>query len=201
MPKNMGTSRKGKPKAAARAAGMGRALMNAQQKTFKVKDNGSSRGAGMVSSGAGDLNIAEVNEHDKKSILEMDSLQDFILSAEMADREFESEKQQFVVIDSAGAEFQKNRLEEFGADGLTGTDRRLDGGLEVDRFDFEGLKVPRRPAWDETTTPAELDKNEKVSGQARDPLFTPLPLLFTHVRGSHTHACRNPSWTGAATLP
>lgn len=31
----------------------------------------------------------------------------------------------------------------------------------TDIFDWEGLKVPRRPKWDETTTPEELDRAEK----------------------------------------
>jgi large subunit GTPase 1 len=29
------------------------------------------------------------------------------------------------------------------------------------RFDFKELSVPRRPKWDDNTTPAELDRNEK----------------------------------------
>jgi large subunit GTPase 1 len=158
MPKNQGTSRKGKPKAEARAAGMGKALLNAHTKVFKPKDNGSSRGAGMEASGAGNLNET-IDDNTKKSILEMDSLEDFIASATMADKQFESEREHFVVIDTKGQEFQRQRLEQFGADGLQGSDRNHN----VDRFDFEGLKVPRRPQWDATTTKEELDKMERSS--------------------------------------
>ncbi len=162
MPRSQGTSRKGKPGKAMRSAGMGRSLLKVQKAQFKPKDNGHSMGGGMSATGAGDLGIKEETDVSTKSVLEVDSLADFITKAEMADKKFESERERFVVIDSeaSAADLEKARLEEFGADGI-GRDTREGGG--VDRFDFEGLKVPRRPKWDKTTTKEELDRREKDS--------------------------------------
>ena len=75
MPRSQGTSRKGKPKKAERAAGMGRTLLKAQKTRFKPKDNGSSMGLGMAASGAGDWGVDKVKEADRVkmvSVLEVD---------------------------------------------------------------------------------------------------------------------------------
>ncbi|GMI15229.1 hypothetical protein TrVE_jg241 [Triparma verrucosa] len=162
MPRSQGTSRKGKPKKMERASGMGNALRRAQKTQFKPKDNGHSRGAGMAASGAGDLG------HDKEVVkqrtgmlskLEADSLEDFISKAEMEDREFASERERFVVIDERG-ELDKSNLRQYGADGIGQGMRDVEG---YDVFDSEGLKVPRRPKWDESTTAEELDRMERES--------------------------------------
>eukprot|EP01083_Nonionella_stella_P117619 350746_1 len=103
MPRSQGTSRKGKPKKADRAAGMGRALQRAHTNKFKVKSNGSSRGAGMAASGAQSIGLeveASVAASNKiKSVLETDDLTDFLQRAELADQEFETEHERFVVVD------------------------------------------------------------------------------------------------------
>lgn len=160
MPRNLGTSSKGKPKKHERAVGFGRALQKAQGARFKPKSNGSSRGAGMVASGAKsigldiDPNIAASNKI--KSVLETDDLTDFLARAELADREFESERERFVVIDQAAQEVKPLKG---GVHTTTSTNITTDAAL--DEFDFTNLTVPRRPKWDKDTTPAELDRNEK----------------------------------------
>ena len=98
---------------------MGRTLLRAQKTQFKPKSNGSSLGNGMAASGAGDLNVdkeAETKRTAMLSKLEADSLEDFISRAEMSDRQFESERERFVVLDSAASEV--SNLERFGADGI-----------------------------------------------------------------------------------
>lgn len=160
MPRNLGTSSKGKPKKHERAVGFGRALQKAQGARFKPKSNGSSRGAGMVASGAKsigldiDPNIAASNKI--KSVLETDDLTDFLARAELADREFESERERFVVIDQAAQEVKPLKG---GVHTTSSTNITTDAAL--DEFDFTNLTVPRRPKWDKDTTPAELDRNEK----------------------------------------
>ncbi|GMH99704.1 hypothetical protein TrLO_g1752 [Triparma laevis f. longispina] len=162
MPRSQGTSRKGKPKKMERASGMGNALLRATKTQFKPKDNGSSRGAGMVSSGAGDLGVDKEVIKQRTGMLsklEADSLEDFISKAEMEDREFASTKERFVVIDERG-ELDKSNMQQYGADGIGQSTRDVGG---FDRFDSEGLKVPRRPKWDESTTAEELDRTERES--------------------------------------
>lgn len=151
MPRNQGTSRKGKPKKEARAAGMGRAL----QKSHR-QGGGASRnklGGMSVSGGLAAPSISmEDQVENKKSLLEMDHLDDFLIQAEMAGREFASEKQQFVVLDGHGVEYQPNKRRVKWEDEPS--------GKATPQFSFEELSVPRRPKWDATTTPEELDQLE-----------------------------------------
>lgn len=190
MPKNQGTSRKGKPKRAERAAGMGRALQKSQTKKFKVKSNGASRhGAGMQSSGAASIGISKneqsniSSDNGMKSVLEVDDLTDFLAKAELANREFTSEREQFVVVDNVAQQVVLGNGHGSGNNDNT-TRRRVQWDEALDEsdddvddnyrqqqqrtsnnhqaaFEFRELAVPRRPKWDKTTTPEQLDQNEK----------------------------------------
>jgi hypothetical protein len=76
MPRNRNTSRKGKPKAAERAAGLGRALQNAQEKKFVVKSNGAGIHAqGMMATGATSIGLEDAGKKTMLSVLEIDDLQ------------------------------------------------------------------------------------------------------------------------------
>ena len=75
------------------------------------------------------------------SVTEINSLDDFIISAEMADHEFAVERQNVVVIA-----------------GLTRATIKPD-----DKGDqLEHMTVPRRPAWNKAMTAEEVDHQEKV---------------------------------------
>ena len=153
MPRNQGTSRKGKPKKNERAAGMGRALHKAQHQRFRPKSNGSSRGAGMaMTPGTQSLGLEGDTVANTKSILEVDDLNDFLGQAEMARREFASERERFVVLDSTGTEYHREMEPR-----VSWTDQPP----KKEAFLFSELSVPRRPPWDESTTPEELDVKEK----------------------------------------
>ena len=96
MPRNQGTSRKGKPKKQDRAAGMGRSLQKMQKNKFRPKSNGSSIGGGMaMTPGVQSIGLEEDPENRTKSILELDDLADFLGQAEMANREFASERERY----------------------------------------------------------------------------------------------------------
>jgi large subunit GTPase 1 len=155
MPRSQGTSRKGKPKKNEREAGMGRALARAQVRRFTPKSNGSSRGEGMAMA-PGTTNIGvedDPNERKLLSVLEMDDLADFLGQAQLANRAFVSEREQFIVLDEVGTEIRNNN----------GIRVQWEDQVrpETTDFIFKELSVPRRPPWDETTTPEELDVNEK----------------------------------------
>ncbi len=114
-----------------------------------------------------------------KSVLETDDLTDFLARAELADREFECERERFVVIDSVAQEVvhaggnlnSKTVSFDDATRGAKGRGAKGDGniegynydeaGLQAIKFDFKELSVPRRPKWDKTTTPEELDRNER----------------------------------------
>lgn len=119
------------------------------------------------------------DEKNTKSILELDDLTDFLGQAEMANRDFASERERydcamclawllspqslfltdypflflrFVVLDSTGTEYIKQSEPRVSF---------ADVPPPKESFVFNELSVPRRPAWDESTTPQELDKREK----------------------------------------
>eukprot|EP00521_Asterionellopsis_glacialis_P007496 CAMPEP_0195282226 /NCGR_PEP_ID=MMETSP0707-20130614/1195_1 /TAXON_ID=33640 /ORGANISM="Asterionellopsis glacialis, Strain CCMP134" /LENGTH=753 /DNA_ID=CAMNT_0040341179 /DNA_START=104 /DNA_END=2362 /DNA_ORIENTATION=- len=168
MPRSQGTSRKGKPKKGERAAGMGRALQKSSQKKFRPKMNGSSRGAGMAMA-PGTENIGIVPEETKlgmKSILEMDDLGDFLTQAEMAGREFTSEREQYVTIDNTSTEYRgggggSTTLDSNAKQPRTQFESSNNSNSTAPQFVFRELSVPRRPQWDENTTAEELDATEK----------------------------------------
>ena len=70
---------------------------SSQQKRFVPKANGSSaHGQGMISAGAKSIGIdGDLPEGAKmKSVLEMDDLADFLLQAQLANKDFQSEREQ-----------------------------------------------------------------------------------------------------------
>mmetsp|Transcript_11888 Transcript_11888/g.28463 ORF Transcript_11888/g.28463 Transcript_11888/m.28463 type:complete len:663 (-) Transcript_11888:53-2041(-) len=152
MPRNQGTSRKGKPKKHERAAGMGRAL----QKSRGRKHTPSASTGGMaMRQGVDSINIEK--EDNRASVLQLNDLDDFLIQAEMANRDFASEKERFVVLDSTtqAQEYEEEHVQSLSWDDQPKTQAR--------NFAFQELSVPRRPAWDETTTAEELDIREKES--------------------------------------
>lgn len=144
----------------------------------------------MQSSGAASIGVTDNAELQAsntgiKSILEVDDLTDFLVKAELANREFTSEREQFIVMDNVA-----QQLLSRGEDSSTTTRRRQIQWHEsvqdnkddeiythderyailqkqqrdvnlANSFAFRELAVPRRPKWDETTTPEQLDQNEK----------------------------------------
>ncbi|CAB9526956.1 subunit GTPase 1 homolog [Seminavis robusta] len=157
MPRNQGTSRKGKPKKAERAAGMGRALQRSQRGHGHVKAKNKLGGMSVSGNMAAPstTSLDNVAETKNMSLLELDHLDDFLGQAEMAGREFESEKARYVVLDSHGSAYQPGKRNVKFLD-----QQRVLGEHEKVEFSFEDLSLPRRPKWDETTTPQELEKME-----------------------------------------
>jgi large subunit GTPase 1 len=149
MPRSQGTSRKGKPKKNERAAGMGRALQRAQPHKHK---SAPSKGGMSMTPGVDSINIHK--EEVRASVLEMNNLDDFLVQAEMANREFASEREQMVILDATARAAKGEETSKK----ITWSDQPV-----TDPFAFQELSVPRRPPWDETTTPEELDKLEKDS--------------------------------------
>jgi large subunit GTPase 1 len=149
MPRSQGTSRKGKPKKNERAAGMGRAL---QKSKGKKHTPSASTGGMAMRQGVDSLNI--VKEDNRASVLDMNNLDDFLVQAEMANREFASEKEQVVMLDSYAQAAEEDNYQK----SIQWIDQPVKAG-----FAFHELSVPRRPTWDETTTAEELDKREKES--------------------------------------
>jgi len=184
MPKNRGTSRKGKPKKEDRAAGMGRALERATQHRFRPKSNGSSRGAGMVASGASSIGIEE-DVKQTTSVLEVDELTDFLTQAELAQKDFAIEKEQFVILDSAGSEYKDvNETRAGGGQRVKWADQQ-NTLQSTDEIKVLELSVPRRPKWDYDMDGEDLDRLEKESFlQWRRNIAKQEEELFTSYRNS-----------------
>jgi large subunit GTPase 1 len=168
MPSNQGTSRKGKPKKFERAAGMGRALQKAQHKPHisKPSKNGMAMTPGVTSLNMQSSETTAMIEA-RASVLEINDLDDFLLQAEMANREFASEKEQLVVLDASTTAAPSNG--EFHrpttANTITTTTIKWSDQPEslTSQFAFQELSVPRRPKWTKSTTPQELEHMEVES--------------------------------------
>jgi len=119
----------------------------------------------MQATGAPSLNVESATAQmelttKNKSVLEMGDLNDFILRADMAQKEFDVEREGMLVLDEVGREYKPNGgpavLLDGDAENLFGSSNQSD-------FHFQELSVPRRPAWDEDTTPEELHSSENES--------------------------------------
>lgn len=125
---------------------MGKALQKAQVQRYRPKANGRSRGGGMsMQEGVQSIGL-DVQEDRTKSVLEMHDLDDFLQQADLANRDFLSEREGLVVLDETGQAYRPSAVQWQD---------------EKPNFAFTELSVPRRPAWDESTTPQELEHNER----------------------------------------
>jgi large subunit GTPase 1 len=115
----------------------------------------------MVASGALSIGIEE-SQRQTMSILEVDELTDFLTQAELARRDFAIEKEQFVVLDSAGSEYhQRQSGSEPSSSRVRWADQQPSKQTSTPDFHFMELSVPRRPKWDFDMDPEELDRLEK----------------------------------------
>lgn len=149
MPRNQGTSRKGKPGKFERAAGMGKALQRASQHPSSAKGerDGMARRAGISSiDHHHDDNTNAAN--NTKSILERNDLDEFLHQADLADRAFATERENRVVVDATARAYIPSHHGTAVSAAPT-------------KFTFRELSVPRRPAWDATTTKQELEQRER----------------------------------------
>jgi len=161
MPRNKGTSRKGKPKKEMRSAGFGKALQRSQTKRYVPKENGSSaHGQGMLATGARTIGVHEQTEGEKiRSVLEIDDLSDFLQQAQMSNKDFQSEREQFLNIDNVAQEYVPTGQ---ATAAIIHEDRVAESPQE--HFSFQELSVPRRPAWTPgVTTPEELEVMETAT--------------------------------------
>jgi len=165
MPRNQGTSRKGKPKKEMRSAGFGKALQRSQTKRHVPKSNGASaHGQGMISTGATSIGIEDPTEAAKmRSVLEMDNLSDFLVQAQLANKDFQSEREQFLNIEDVAREYVPTG--QLTTASVIHEESNGGAGSAVDEnFSFYELSVPRRPAWTPgVTTPQELELMENES--------------------------------------
>ncbi|ETV97897.1 hypothetical protein H310_09216 [Aphanomyces invadans] len=118
---------------------LGKTLMKTGAKPVK-KEIQSSAGKHVAVADGGDATA------QLASYLEGSSLDDFLANATLANREFVAEKERIVVLESRGGPT------------LATTDLS-----SLPSMNFTEMKVPRRPHWDATTTPAELNLRERES--------------------------------------
>lgn len=91
------------------------------------------------------------------SVLEASNLDDFIASAMMSERAFESHKENTVVLGPDGVEMSLDENGDISAAG------GRNGIADDPDFDFEHMNVPRRPAWSPEMSGEELDLLERKS--------------------------------------
>ena len=122
---------------------MGRALQKSRPKRHTPS---ASTGGMAMRQGVESINATAQNEFvdNRASVLDVNDLDDFLIQAEMANREFISEKEQVVVLDETAQ--AADTLEVIGLDEQNET-----SPIATSHFAFQELSVPRRPAWDEMT--------------------------------------------------
>lgn len=123
--------------------GLGTSLLRTQKKSSVTRTNDvqSSAGKNVSARDGGDASVALA------SFLEASSLDDFLASAVLANREFTAMKENILVLDNTES-------------GPTIVQRRNEPMPEMV---FANMKVPRRPQWDASTTGEELNQMEKES--------------------------------------
>eukprot|EP00743_Colponemidia_sp_Colp-15_P005976 GILK01006423.1.p1 GENE.GILK01006423.1~~GILK01006423.1.p1 ORF type:complete len:688 (+),score=164.79 GILK01006423.1:104-2167(+) len=99
-----------------------------------------------------DLFVADIDDDAKKtaklrSVIDQNDLDAFLSEAVMADKDFTAARQNVMVLD---------------ADTMKPIDATEDSDAE-DVEEITPVRIPRRPSWDESTTPEMLDRQEKDS--------------------------------------
>ena len=88
-----------------------------------------------------------------QSVTHEGDLEEFLNTAEMADADFTAERRGVKVIDTSGSRTRHNPY--------LLTPQQEAEVLENQRANKDRLRVPRRPRWNERTTPAQLERAEK----------------------------------------
>ena len=116
----------------------------------------------MLSTGAATIGIEAPSDTAKmKSILEMDDLSDFLVQAQLANKDFVSEREQFLNVDDVAREYVPTGQMGGAAFIYDENDAR---SRVMETFAFHELSVPRRPKWiPGVTTPEELEAMENES--------------------------------------
>ncbi|KAF1329756.1 Large subunit gtpase 1, partial [Globisporangium splendens] len=125
-----------------KSTGLGGSLLKTQKKTSATvtTDIQSSAGKHVSARDGGDASVALA------SYLEGSSLDDFLASAVLANREFTAVKESILIMEEDPGAIVIERQKDL-----------------VPEMSFTEMKVPRRPHWDATTTPEELNRREKES--------------------------------------
>jgi large subunit GTPase 1 len=123
-------------------------------------DLGGAGMAGANANGGGDFAQRHTTDlppsNQIQSVLEQDDLAELMAMADLADRDFAADREESQVLvvsgpPGTGAAFQGGRE-------LSAEER-----ASAEREHAETLRIPRRPAWDENTTPDQLDAAERAS--------------------------------------
>lgn len=114
-----------------------------------------------MATGAKSIGMEEPTDGTKmKSVLEVDDLSDFLLQAQLANKDFQSEREQFLDVDSVAREYVPTGQATSGIAFYDGKASSFSRGVD-ENFVFQELSVPRRPAWTPgVTTAEELERME-----------------------------------------
>ena len=196
MPRNQGTSRKGKPGKIEKAAGMGRSLLIRNKykprqdgKNIYGGTNGMAAIPGVTSIGVDDnggggnsSSDARTNNHNNnndtavsrkllstgthpRSILDMDDLDDFLLQANLAEREFFSDRGGGTNGTSGMMPYADEPIQIIDPHrkGVQWADDPTNNSINNTTTTVMELSVPRRPPWTSDMTRDELEQQEKVA--------------------------------------
>lgn len=104
--------------------------------------------------------MSSSSKHGLASVTHQGDLESFLDTAQLAEQDFTAERRNVTVVQTPGA-MQEGRSHGHNPFLLTGKEEQEVLGRQ--RENRQRLRVPRRPAWDAKTTPADLSRAEKDS--------------------------------------
>ncbi|CAO1633905.1 unnamed protein product [Sympodiomycopsis kandeliae] len=102
--------------------------------------------------------VSSSSKHGLASVTHQGDLESFLDTAQLAEQDFTAERRNVTVVQTPGG-MQEGRTRGHNPFLLTGQEEQE--VLSRQRDNKQRLRVPRRPAWDAKTTPADLARAEK----------------------------------------
>lgn len=127
--------------------GLGHAIINRRAKEAKHRDSSEYHTT--------DTHLGQGKATRLQSVTHQGDLEDFLNTAQLADADFTAERRQNISVIKT-ADDSRLRHNPY----LLTTQQERDV-LKTHRENRDRLRVPRRPAWDASTTPAQLERAEK----------------------------------------
>ena len=128
-------------------AGLGRAMINRKARDAQNRNNSSYHTTDLINPSTGGVGL--------RSITQQTDLEEFLSTAQLADQDFTAERRNVTVVSApdqtAGAK---------GKNPLLPTKQEADETVRRQNENKQRLRIPRRPAWNSSTTPEQLHRLE-----------------------------------------
>ncbi|PWN34777.1 P-loop containing nucleoside triphosphate hydrolase protein, partial [Meira miltonrushii] len=129
-------------------AGLGRAMINRKAKDAQNRSNSSYHTTDLINPSTGGVGL--------RSITQQTDLEEFLSTAQLADQNFTAERRNVTVVSAPDQMTGAKR----GKNPLLPTQQEADETVRRQNENKQRLRIPRRPAWNSSTTPEQLHRLE-----------------------------------------